>query len=110
MFVVLILAAGLAVAEPSGLGPIRARGALRVCADPANSPFSSAEAATPGFEVELARLVARELGVEARVQWYPTAVRALRPLREGACDLFMGLPMDARVAHGTPWVTVSRPY
>jgi polar amino acid transport system substrate-binding protein len=110
MFVVLILAVGLAVAEPSGLGPIRARGELRVCADPANLPFSSAEAATPGFEVELARLVARELGVEARVQWHPTVVRALQPLREGECDLFMGLPTDERFAAGTPWVAVSRPY
>src|SRR6266540_3434372 len=110
IFAVLILAAGLAVAEPSGLGPIRDRGYLRVCADPANLPFSSADAATPGFEVELARLVARELGVEARVQWHPTVVRALRPLREGECDLFMGLPKDERFAAGTPWVTVSRPY
>jgi ABC-type amino acid transport substrate-binding protein len=73
-------------------------------------PFSSAEAATPGFEVELARLVARELGVEARLQWHPTVVRALRPLREGECDLFMGLPTDERFAAGTPWVTVSQPY
>src|SRR6266511_299129 len=107
---VLILAAGLAMAEQGGLGTIRDRGYLRVCADPANLPFSSADATTPGFEVELARLVARELGVEARVQWHPNVVRALRPLREGECDLFMGLPTDERFAAGTPWVAVSRPY
>lgn len=104
------LAAGLTAAEQRGLGTIRQQGYLRVCADPANLPYSSADAATPGFEVELARLVAHELGVEARLQWHPTVVRALQPLREGACDLFMGLPKDERFADGTPWVTVSRPY
>jgi hypothetical protein len=35
--------------------PSRARGYLRVCADPANLPYSSNDTATPGFEVELAR-------------------------------------------------------
>jgi polar amino acid transport system substrate-binding protein len=107
---ILMLAAGFAAAEQGGLGTIRHQGYLRVCADPANLPFSSADTATPGFEVELARLVARELGVEAHFQWHPTVVRALRPLREGECDLFMGLPKDERFADGTPWVIVSRPY
>jgi ABC-type amino acid transport substrate-binding protein len=107
---VLGLSAALEAAEHQGLGAVRQRGYLRVCADPSNLPFSSSDAATPGFEVELARLVARELGVEARFEWNPTYVRALRPLREGACDLFMGLPTDARFREGNPWVTVSRPY
>jgi ABC-type amino acid transport substrate-binding protein len=107
---ILMLAAALAAAEQDGLGTIRQQGYLRVCADPANLPYASADAATPGFEVELARLVARQLGVEAHFQWHPTAVRALRPLRDGECDLFMGLPKDERFTNGTPWVTVSRPY
>lgn len=106
----LSLAAGLEAAEHEGLGAVRQRGYLRVCADPSNLPFSSSDPATPGFEVELARLVARELGVEARFEWQPTYVRPLRPLREGVCDLFMGLPRDDRFGEGAPWVTVSRPY
>jgi ABC-type amino acid transport substrate-binding protein len=81
---VLGLTAALEAAEHQGLGAVRQRGYLRVCADPSNLPFSSSDAATPGFEVELARLVARELGVEARFEWNPTYVRALRPLREVA--------------------------
>lgn len=104
------LGAGLEAAEHEGLGAVRQRGYLRVCADPSNLPFSSSDSATPGFEVELARLVARELGVEARFEWKLTYVRPLRPLREGSCDLFMGLPTDERFREGNPWLAVSRPY
>lgn len=107
---VLGLTAGVEAAEHRGLGVVRERGYLRVCADPSNLPFSSSDPATPGFEVELARLLAREIGVDARFEWNLTYVRALRPLREGACDLFMGLPTDARFREGNPWVTISRPY
>jgi ABC-type amino acid transport substrate-binding protein len=106
----LTLAVGLVAAEQAGLDTIRQQGYLRICADPANPPFSSTDSTMPGFEVELARLVARELGVEARLQWYPTFVRALAPLRDGLCDLFMGLPQDERFAEGNPWLSVSRPY
>jgi ABC-type amino acid transport substrate-binding protein len=105
----LALATGLEAAE-GGLGEVRQRGYLRVCADPTNLPYSSSDSATPGFEVELARLVARELGVEARFEWHLTYVRALRPLREGLCDLLMGLPAEPRFKEGNPWIMVSRPY
>lgn len=103
-------AAGAEAAHHEGIQAVRARGYLRVCADPANLPYSSRDAATPGFEVELARLIAAELGVSARLEWHPTFVRALRPLREGACELFMGLPRDPRFREGNPWIAVSRPY
>jgi polar amino acid transport system substrate-binding protein len=110
ILIALTLMAERVTAEQEGLDAIRQQGYVRICADPANPPFSSADATTPGFEVELARLVARELGVEARLQWYPTFVRALAPLRDGLCDLFMGLPQDERFAEGNPWLSVSRPY
>jgi polar amino acid transport system substrate-binding protein len=101
---------GLALAQQEGLDALRQRGYVRVCADPANLPFSSTEAATSGFEVELARLIAHELGIEARMEWHLTFVRALKPLRAGGCDLFMGLPADERFTEGNPWISVSRPY
>ena len=107
---ILILYGGVALAQQEGLEALRHRGYVRVCADPSNLPFASAEAATPGFEVELARLIARELGIEARVEWHVTFVRALQPLRAGKCDLFMGLPADERFTEGNPWISVSRPY
>lgn len=96
--------------EPDGLAALRARGHVRVCADPSNLPYSSDDPAAPGFEVELARAVAGELGLEARFVWHLTWVRALRPFREGACELFLGLPTDPRFREGHPWVAVSRPY
>jgi ABC-type amino acid transport substrate-binding protein len=107
---VLLGAAGAEAAQHEGLDAIRQRGALRVCADPANLPYSSNDPAMPGFEVELARLIADELGVTARLEWHPTQVRALKPLRDGACELFMGLPVDRRFREGNPWIVVSRPY
>lgn len=108
--VALSWAAGVEAAQHEGLEAVRARGYLRVCADPANLPYSSNDTATPGFEVELAGLVARELGVAPRVEWHNTFVRALKPLRDGACELFMGLPREKRFAEGNPWIAVSRPY
>src|SRR5215470_19368567 len=110
MLGVLALWAGSVLAQPEGLEALRQRGYVRVCADPRNLPFSSTDVATPGFEVELARLIARELGVEARMEWRLTFVRALQPLRGGGCDRVMGLPTDARFSEGKPWVSVSRPY
>jgi hypothetical protein len=64
----LLLAAGWTAGQEE-LDTIRQQGYLRVCADASNLPFSSADPATPGFEVELAQRIARELGVDARVQW-----------------------------------------
>ena len=108
--VALTWAAGVEAAQHEGLEAVRVRGYLRVCADPANLPYSSNDTATPGFEVELATLVARELGVIPRLEWHNTFVRALKPLRDGACELFMGLPPDRRFREGNPWIAVSRPY
>src|SRR5215510_5794411 len=107
---VLNLSVRVALAQQEGLDALRQRGYVRVCADPSNLPFTSIEATTPGFEVELARLIARDLGLEARMEWNLTFVRALQPLRAGRCDLFMGLPADERFTAGNPWMSVSRPY
>lgn len=85
---------------------------LRLCADPSNLPFSSRDAKTPGFEVEIARAIAGELGAEFSVHWFPTAreVLALRQLYEGHCDLFMGLPLSDRFTDDKPRLIFSVPY
>ena len=59
--------------------------------DPANLPYSAAKGERPGFDVELARALARQLGVKLRIDWldvhHETAVGAAlqRP-----CDLVLG--------------------
>jgi ABC-type amino acid transport substrate-binding protein len=98
-------------AEDQGLAPLLKKGYVRVCADAANLPFSSEEnAKTPGFEVELARLIARNIGVDARFHWILTWVRPFWELKRGECDIFMGLPPSARFKQSNPWIAVSRPY
>lgn len=103
--------APVAVAAQSGsLAAVQSRGYVRVCADPDNLPFSSAEGPTPGFEVEVARLVAGGLGVEAEFRWVQTWIRPLAYLRRADCDLFMGLPSSRRFLEANSWIAVSRPY
>jgi ABC-type amino acid transport substrate-binding protein len=94
------------------LPQLKAAGSLRFCADPQNLPFSSQDPQQPGFEVELAREIARELGLKADMVWIRTegGRTALRQLLEGRCDLFMGLPQDQRFLEDNPRLTLSTPY
>jgi len=85
---------------------------LRVCADPDNLPFSSADLNETGFEVELAKTVADELGAAASFVWIPTGWgrRAISRLADGDCDVFPGLPVDPRFADQFPRLILSDPY
>ena len=94
------------------LPQLKAVGSLRFCADPQNLPFSSQDPQQPGFEVELAREMARDLGLRADMVWIRTegGRTALRQLLEGRCDLFMGLPQDHRFLEDNPRLTLSISY
>lgn len=83
-------------------------GSLSVCADPDNLPFSSKDPATPGFEVELARALASNV----TFHWVLTDrwVFVARQLLDRRCDLFFGLPVDARFMDDNRRLTLSRPY
>jgi mxaJ protein len=64
---------------------------IRVCAEPDNLPFSSADES--GFENRIARVLADELGVELRYVWAPQRRAFVRKtFGEGACDAWMGVP------------------
>jgi quinoprotein dehydrogenase-associated probable ABC transporter substrate-binding protein len=64
---------------------------LRVCADPANLPFSSQDPKTPGFENKIAELVASELGIPVEYTWFPQSTGFIRrTLFAKACDVVMG--------------------
>lgn len=68
------------------------RSVLRVCADPANIPFSSDDPDKPGFENKIAQIVADELGgIGVEYTWFPQATGFIRrTLFAKACDLVIG--------------------
>ena len=95
-----ILAAGAAVAQVSDLV---VRDALRVCADPANLPFTNE--AGEGFENRIAELLARDLGVPLEYTWFPQATGFVRnTLAAKRCDVVIGY------AAGTDPVQNTNPY
>jgi len=71
--VLLAAAAALATALPGGRAMAAAAGEpLRVCADPDNLPFSSAEGGGRGISLEIAQLVADALGRPLEPVWTVT--------------------------------------
>ncbi|MCK1718166.1 substrate-binding domain-containing protein [Bradyrhizobium sp. 141] len=78
-------------------------GAVRVCADPNNLPFSnSAEA---GFENKLAAMVAAAFGEQVSYTWWAQRRGFIRnTLKAGKCDVVMGMPA------GYDLVETTRPY
>ncbi len=73
---------------------------LKVGADPNNLPFSNR--AGQGFENELARIVARDLGRPLAFVWWPERRGFIRhTLKEGGCDLVLGVPAGFALAQPT---------
>jgi quinoprotein dehydrogenase-associated probable ABC transporter substrate-binding protein len=65
------------------------RTALRVCADPANMPFSNDK--YEGFENKIAEIVAAELKVQVEYTWFPQATGFIRQtLFAKRCDVVIG--------------------
>jgi quinoprotein dehydrogenase-associated probable ABC transporter substrate-binding protein len=101
--------AGLLIAALSAFGSLAygqtstdlvQRSALRVCADPANLPFSNK--AREGFENKLADLLAKSLGVPVTYTWFPQAVGFVRnTLRARSCDIIMGFAQGHELVLGT---------
>ena len=76
------------------------RSALRVCADPANLPFSNKEQA--GFENKVAELLAGKLGVSVIYTWFPQATGFVRrTLRARKCDLIIGFAQGHELVQNT---------
>ena len=78
-------------------------GALRVCADPNNLPFSNQRG--EGFENRLASLIARDLHARVEYTWWAQRRGFVRnTLKTGSCDVIMGVPatMDM-VLHTAPY-------
>ncbi|GBC84111.1 hypothetical protein HRbin11_00533 [bacterium HR11] len=76
---------------------------LRVCADPADLPFSDQN--RQGFENKIAEVVAQAMGARLEYYWWPYQ-RGLvrRTLEEGKCDVLINVPTEWEL------VLTTRPY
>ena len=76
------------------------RTALRVCADPANMPFSNQ--AGEGFENKLAELLSADLKLPLEYTWFPQATGFVRnTLGAKRCDVVMGYVAASEVIQNT---------
>lgn len=92
-------AGAAALAAATLAGPAAGAEALRVCADPDNLPFTKADGPERGLYIELAELIAKQMGVAAEYTWYHTGNerRALRnTILAKSCDAVFALPTDYR--------------
>jgi mxaJ protein len=73
---------------------------LRVCSDPNNLPFSSADGS--GFENKIADLVARDFHARVAYTWLPQRLGFVRnTLGHGDCDVIIGVPSNYELASPT---------
>lgn len=96
LLILLILMPHNANAE-STLEEIRAKGILTVCMDVRNLPYSNADPELPGVYVEIAHLLAEELGVKLELHWLNTLRDSLlADMIRGHCDCVIGVPIEER--------------
>ena len=102
-----------ALAQQATLERIKRMGEVKVCLDQNNLPYSSDKLDPPGFDVEFAQEIAKDLGLKLTYFWYATNVgkRALRQLHtEGNCDFFPGLPHEESFEEGNFKLILTKPY
>ena len=87
------------------LAEIKERGAIGLCAHPNSLPFASKTAEPPGFQIELGRALARELGVSLTPDWILTAVQISR----ADCDIMLDVIADPEAQEETR-LKLSQPY
>jgi len=81
-----LLASGMSGAGAAPLSDIRERGFFDVCAHPDALPYSSQDRVLPGFQIELAEAIAKQLGVRLRTEW----IVYTRHARRVECDATIG--------------------
>ena len=85
------------------MGELVDRTKLRVCADPANLPFSNERG--EGFENKIAELLAERMSVPVAYTWYPQTIGFVRnTLNAHLCDLVIGVgSADEQVQNTNPY-------
>jgi polar amino acid transport system substrate-binding protein len=99
----LLCVAGSASAR--SLAVIRERGSISLCAHPNSLPFASRTAEPPGFQIELGRALAQQLGVSLAVEWVLISYQIPRT----DCDLILDT-IDASDAPPDFGIKLSKPY
>src|SRR5262245_53210991 len=104
----LAVLAAIVLIEPAAarsLDAIRSVGMLGLCAHPNSLPFASKAGDPSGFQVEMGRALAHELGVSLKLDWIITMFQ----LRSADCDIVMDTIAD-REAQGETNLRISKPY
>ncbi|TMJ45950.1 MAG: transporter substrate-binding domain-containing protein [Alphaproteobacteria bacterium] len=80
-------------ADAASLAEVRQNGILRLCANPSALPYSNLtdRGRLAGFEVELAEVLAHEMGFELGVTW----VRNAGDIKNSDCDVLMDVVASA---------------
>ena len=99
-----VLALGASAASARTLAEVKQLGAISVCLNPDALPYSSKKPETPGFQLELAREIAKGLGVQLNVEWILPRRRA----NVVNCDMMIDSVNDREVHEGR--LLLSRPY
>ena len=92
-------------AQARSLDTILSVGALGLCAHPNSLPFASKAGDPPGFQIDLGRALAHELGVSLRLGWIITVYQ----IRSADCDIVMDVIAD-REAQSETNLRISQPY
>lgn len=103
------LCGSIASAQYTTLDLIQQRGAIQFGIDPNNLPFSSTTNEPPGFDIEIAQVIAKHLGVSCQFVW----LRAQHPsfpgqLMRKKCDALIGVATQAFAKNDG--IAMTRPY
>jgi polar amino acid transport system substrate-binding protein len=102
----LILVGTVPFADAASLADIRERGTFAVCAHPDALPYSSQDRVLPGFQLELAEAIAKQLGVRLHVDW----IVFTRHARRVDCDATIGSIVKDEEAGPRRGPRLTRPY
>ena len=87
------------------LDVIRATGALHLCAHPNSLPYASKAGNPPGFQIELGKALAKEVGVSLVTEWIVVPSQAFR----ADCDIILDAIADPE-AQADTGLRISKPY
>src|SRR5215467_9005967 len=87
------------------LDMIRATGALHLCAHPNSLPYANKAGDPPGFQIELAQALAKELGVALATEWIVVPSQVFRT----ECDIVLDAIADPE-AQADTGLQISKPY